>query len=216
MSKDIKNIHQRKLAVMEELSYIKKNSQNTHFKYKGVKHDDVTREVRELLVKHKIAVNVNVLSHSTEIIPQKTGSAFMTTADVQVEFINVDNPDDKTSSVGFGHGIDRNDLAPGKSISYAVKNIYLKEFALETGELDNEVNATPENELHEPQQQKPDPVREAFARIRDNLEKLEPEKLADYWDENIKHILAMPGAGQAALQAIYDKRAPKGDNDAPF
>jgi len=54
----------------------------------------------------------------------------------QVDFVNIDNPEDYCRTVVDGHANDNGDKAPGKGISYAIKYSMLKTFSIETGESD--------------------------------------------------------------------------------
>jgi hypothetical protein len=54
----------------------------------------------------------------------------------QVDFVNIESPEDYCRTVIEGHACDTDDKSPGKAISYAVKYAMLKTFSLETGEDD--------------------------------------------------------------------------------
>tara|TARA_R110000782_G_C14819205_1_gene413788 strand:- start:9681 stop:10421 length:741 start_codon:yes stop_codon:yes gene_type:complete len=135
------NVHQRIIAIMRSLSYVKKGGRNEFQKFNFVKHDDVTRSVREQLIEHGVLSIPTITESSCIEITQKNAPSYLTTITMQCAFVNIDNPEDKFSVSGIGQGIDRNDLGPGKATSYAFKNILLKTFALETGEADNEETA---------------------------------------------------------------------------
>lgn len=96
--------------------------------YKGVSHDKVLRVVRSLLIKNRILVTTNVMSHEFH------DSSNMAVASVRVTFVDVDNPEDKYSVDMFGYGLDTQDKGPGKAISYAVKYAFLKTFMMQTGD----------------------------------------------------------------------------------
>ena len=59
---------------------------------------------------------------------------FKTIIKLRVEFVNIDNPDDRFCVEHYGYGIDTQDKGVGKAVSYAYKYALLKTFALETGE----------------------------------------------------------------------------------
>lgn len=123
---DIKNIHQRMLAVMTDIAYVQKEDKKVNDQYRFVSHDAVTAKVRGALIKHGIVATTDIVRH------EQNGNR--TEVDVRVEFINVDNPADRVAINAFGYGIDSQDKGPGKAVSYAVKYAYLKAFALETGD----------------------------------------------------------------------------------
>ena len=53
-----------------------------------------------------------------------------------IEFVNMDNPDQKTIVSVEAHANDNGDKAPGKAMTYAVKTAVLKQFYFESGEND--------------------------------------------------------------------------------
>lgn len=57
-----------------------------------------------------------------------------TTVELNVFFVNADNPQDQFVVKSIGYGVDASDKGPGKAISYAFKMASLKTFCLETGE----------------------------------------------------------------------------------
>ena len=120
------NIYQRMLKVMEAVSYVQKEEKKVNNQYTFVSHDAVTKKIRPELVKNGIVAIARVISH--------TQDGNRTEADVEVDFVNAEKPDEKVTISAFGYGIDPQDKGPGKAISYAVKYAYLKAFALETGD----------------------------------------------------------------------------------
>ena len=54
----------------------------------------------------------------------------------EVNFVNIDNGEDKVTVTIEAHANDNGDKAPGKALSYGVKSAMLKVFNLETGEND--------------------------------------------------------------------------------
>lgn len=134
-----KNIYQRIHAVMEEIKYIKKDTQISGggANYAAVSHDNVIAEVRELFVQNGILV-----------YPEQTKSEILTPRDVNakvpvkmmlysgdyiVHFANIDNPTDRISVSINAHANDNGDKAPGKAVTYATKTAILKVLLLETG-----------------------------------------------------------------------------------
>ena len=123
------NIYQRIHAVMQEVDYVFKNLRVTlkpGVSYPCVSHDAVVAKVRPAMIKHGIVALSDVVASGV------TGNR--TEATVAVTFVNVDNPEDRFTVHGFGHGIDSQDKGPGKAVSYATKYVWLKTFVLETGD----------------------------------------------------------------------------------
>jgi hypothetical protein len=94
--------------------------------YKEIRHDQVTEMIRKQLIAQRLLSVVRVIDHNQD--------GNRAEVDVEVEFIDVDNPESSMKVRGFGYGIDTQDKGPGKAISYAVKYIYLKTFCLLTGD----------------------------------------------------------------------------------
>lgn len=139
MSDTLKNIYQRILGVMNDISYIQKGDKKVNGQYSFVSHDAVTGALHPLMVKHGIVVVTDVL--------EAVQDGNRTTVKVRVSFVNVDTPDDVVSVSSVGYGIDNGDKGVGKGISYATKYALLKTFLLETGDdPDNNANA-----VHEPE-----------------------------------------------------------------
>jgi hypothetical protein len=127
---EIKNIYQRKLAVMADVKNIIKNAEikgkDGKVQYKAVNHDDVTEELRPLFRDHGICPEIDVTA--VEINGNRVGMW------VRVELVNADLPSERTVSNHYAHADDFGDKACGKALSMAVKNAYLKAFMLVTGD----------------------------------------------------------------------------------
>lgn len=137
------NIYQRIHAVMKDVWYVQKKQNQNH--YNTVEHDDVTRKVRPALIKYGIVcVPIKIKTTDPKTIVEKKYNSrddreyevinYFTEAKVFIKFVNIDNPDDFTVGVAYGHGLDRAGNAPGKAISYAAKYIMIKTLYLETGD----------------------------------------------------------------------------------
>lgn len=120
------NIHQRLLAVMEAVGYVQKEEKMVNNQYRFVSHDAVTAKIRPALIKNRVLAIPRTVSHAQD--------GNRTEATVEVDFINVDKPEDRITVPMFGYGIDPQDKGPGKAISYAVKYACLKALSLETGD----------------------------------------------------------------------------------
>lgn len=136
------NIYQRINAVMRRVEYLRKDDLVTitrrdgrSFSYTAITHDAVTAAIRGAMVECGIVpvVTVNEWSQDTD--------RGRTAVEVSVKFVNIDRPDDYYIVKGLGFGDDVGDKGPGKAVSYAVKNVYLKALMLETGESDESRSA---------------------------------------------------------------------------
>ena len=124
------NIYQRINAVMKEESiYIKKGSagQGT-----GAQYDEVISVLAPLLAKHGIVVAVDKAGEARSRATVK--GAYIYECDFNVSYINIDNPDDRLTTLVESHAQDGGDKAPGKANTYATKVSMLKVFGIETGD----------------------------------------------------------------------------------
>lgn len=144
------NIYQRIHAVMKEVSYVQKGEKKVDDKYKFVSHDRVAEIVHEQAVKHGFIIVPDVVESSVEAYKavdkynKDSGikDIYIARVRINLRFINIDDPEDYFESKGWaGMGIDPQDKAVGKAISYAIKYGLLKVFVLETGDdPDNDQN----------------------------------------------------------------------------
>jgi hypothetical protein len=129
-----KNIHQRLLSVMRQVSYVRKDQRKVAGQYTAVKHDDVVAKVRPALVDAGVLVSTTVDSCVVSRETVGTRAVNIATVSVIVKFINADKPDDLISGTFWGQGDDAGDKAVGKAVSYACKYALLKTLLLETGD----------------------------------------------------------------------------------
>lgn len=135
------NLYQRKNAVMKAIKYLKKDGRISfgNQSYMAITHDAVIGALRPHLVKEGIDIGVSVTGH--ELVGKTT------IADVDLILTNIEKPEEQIIYHGFAYG-DNGDKGPGSAISYAVKNLLLKAFAIETGENDEsrfEIDTTPQD-----------------------------------------------------------------------
>lgn len=131
-----KNIYQRINSVMKEVQYIRKDAKVQG--YMAVTHDNVTAVLREHLVREGIVVQVQQVDGEMLIFrdAEKGVNMHLYSGTYDVNFVNMDNPEDRSTITLSAHAADNGDKAPGKCVSYVTKNAMLKQFSLETGEND--------------------------------------------------------------------------------
>ena len=137
------NIYQRINKVMAEVEYVKKDKavSGGGANYKAVTHDQVVSAVRSSLVKNGIVIEPKQISGEFLVLrdmnakpaPVKMG---LYTGSYEINFVNIDKPEERTSITVQAHANDNGDKAPGKAMTYAVKTAVVKQFYLETGEDD--------------------------------------------------------------------------------
>lgn len=122
------NIYEKITAIMQDVQYLAKDD---HVKfgttdYKALSEEKVTVTMRAELLKHGLVV------FPVEQTANRSGS--ITHVDVKYRIVNVENPDEYIEVVSCGDGADTQDKGSGKAMTYAYKYMWLRTFALPTGE----------------------------------------------------------------------------------
>ncbi len=140
------NIYQKMLKATEKISKVAKNLKvdiNKSASYKAVSEADVLEAVKPIEIELGIysypvkreIIETNILDTVKEYNGNRTESKqlFMR-LEVTYRFVNVDNPQDYIDIITYGDGVDSQDKAPGKSMTYADKYALLKAYKIQTGE----------------------------------------------------------------------------------
>lgn len=144
---DIKsmNIFQKMLAITDEITRVAKNLTVGVGKnqYKGVGEADVLNAVKPLEVKyrvysyptHRSIVDTSILTTTSEYDGKTTEKKqlFMR-IETTYKFVNIDNPTESIETTTYGDGIDSQDKASGKAMTYSDKYALLKAYKIETGD----------------------------------------------------------------------------------
>lgn len=122
------NIYEKITAIMQDVQYLAKDD---HVKfgttdYKALSEEKVTVTMRAELLKHGLVV------FPIEQTANRAGS--ITHVDVKYRIVNVENPEEYIEVVSCGDGADTQDKGSGKAMTYAYKYMWLRTFALPTGE----------------------------------------------------------------------------------
>lgn len=127
------NIYQRLSRVRENVDYLKKDAEVQG--YSAVTHDMVTSAVRRHLIAHGVMVIPRQVGGRAIDVgkTQKGATIIRYEADYEIDFVNIDNPEDRVTMPISSHANDQGDKAPGKAVSYATKYAMLKIFNIETG-----------------------------------------------------------------------------------
>ena len=167
------SVHKKILAVMQDVEYLRKDDEVSfgNTRYKGLTEEKVTAAVRASLVKNGLIVFPIAQVHHREPIGEKT--AMLTTVDVTYRFVDTED-DSFIEVVSSGTGVDTQDKGVGKAMTYCYKYLFLRTFAIPTGddpdkissaELDdkqkvaakkNPPKAPPKNKVAPPSQTNPD------------------------------------------------------------
>lgn len=127
------SIHKKIHAVMQDVTYIVKdgvvNYENkksgVKIKYKGVREEVVTTAVRDSMVEHGLIVFPIAQVHKRE--------GTLTTLDVTYRFLDIED-ESFIDVVSAGTGVDTQDKGVGMAMTYAYKYVFLRTFAIPTGE----------------------------------------------------------------------------------
>lgn len=136
------NLFEKMLYIESEIDTVPKNlrvDMGGGRSYKAVSEADVKKAVSPLEVKYRVkSVPIDIeIVHSEVLQVERKGyttNLFWLRIVATVEFINVDNPDERIIVKAVGDGMDSGDKAPGKGDTYSVKYCYLKAYKMVTGE----------------------------------------------------------------------------------
>lgn len=147
MNEDISlNIFQRMLNATTEIDRVAKNLKvdiSSRQSYKAVAEADVLEAVKPIEEKY----GIYSYPYSREIIKDETITNTTTYDGKTTErisllmriktvyrFVNVDNPQEFIDITTYGDGVDTQDKAPGKAMTYADKYALLKGYKIQTGD----------------------------------------------------------------------------------
>ena len=138
------NVYQRISKVMQEVQYLGKDDMvvtNAYSGagYKAISEEKVTTEIRKSLIKNGLVIIPISMEHTRddEILKDKSGTekvSRLATVNVMYRIQNIDDKDDYIMAVSSGTGVDTQDKAVGKAMTYAYKYLLLRTFAIPTGE----------------------------------------------------------------------------------
>lgn len=139
------NIYEKMLAITNEIGTVAKNLEVGVGKsqYKAVGEADVLKAVKELEAKYNVysypsnrkVIDNSIMQTRKEYNGQVTeGNQLFMRIEVEYTFVNVEKPDEQIQIISYGDGIDTQDKAPGKAMTYADKYALLKAYKIVTGE----------------------------------------------------------------------------------
>ena len=148
------NIYEKMLNITNEIKNVNKNLEVGVGKasYKAVGEADILKAVKELEYKYKVysypvdrnIIDKDILQTKKEYNGQITeGNQLFMRLEVIYRFVNIENPEEFIDIKTYGDGIDTQDKAPGKAMTYADKYALMKAYKIITGE-DPDQNPSPE------------------------------------------------------------------------
>lgn len=139
------NIYQKMSKATEKINKVAKNLKVGvgNSQYKAVGEADVLEAVKPVEIELGIysyplsrnIIETNVLTSTSEYNGKVTerNSLFLRLETVY-RFINTENPDEYVDITTYGDGVDSQDKAPGKAMTYSDKYALLKAYKIETGD----------------------------------------------------------------------------------
>ena len=139
------NIYEKMLAITSEMKSVAKNLEVGYGKnsYKAVGEADVLYEVKQLEEKYKVysypysrqVIESDVLVTEKEYNGTVTkGNQIFLRIETVYRFVNIENPDEYIDITTYGDGIDTQDKAVGKAMTYADKYALMKAYKIITGD----------------------------------------------------------------------------------
>ena len=146
------NVYQKMSAITQEIATIAKNLMvgEGRNQYKAVSEADVLAAVKPVEAKHGIysyPVQRRVIDSGEMVTVKeyKGDKSEIRRLYLRVEtvyrFVNMDNPEEYIEITTFGDGVDTQDKAPGKAMTYSDKYALLKAYKIQTGD-DPDANAS--------------------------------------------------------------------------
>lgn len=145
-------IFEKMLAITAELQTVAKNLMvgEGRSQYRAVSEGDVLAAVKPLEIKHGVysyPVKRTVID-SGEIVSknvykgeEKETRRLWLRVETVYRFVNTENPDEYIEITTYGDGVDSQDKAPGKAMTYSDKYALLKAYKIQTGD-DPDANAS--------------------------------------------------------------------------
>lgn len=151
------NIYEKLASITAELNTVAKNLMVGEGKnsYKAVGEADVLAAVKPLEQKYKVysypfsrtVIDSDIITTKKTWNGQESElSKLFLRIETVYRFVNTENPDEYVDITTYGDGVDSNDKAPGKAMTYGDKYALLKAYKIITGD-DPDKEASPEEAI---------------------------------------------------------------------
>lgn len=194
------------LEATQKISKVNKNLEVGLGKnqYKAVGEKDVLNAVKPIEIecgiysypKERKVIDTNILTTTKEYNGQTTESKqlFMR-LEVTYRFVNVDKPEEYIDITTYGDGVDSQDKAPGKAMTYADKYALLKAYKIETGDDPDKEPSTNLKEIAKPKatQKQIDIILTLVDDIESMLKYYKIDKIEDLTIEQASEIISKKG-----------------------
>jgi hypothetical protein len=133
-------LHEKILQIMQEVEYLQKDDKVGEGRnaYRAITEEKVTETIRKSLIKNKVIILPFEQVHTRTDTPSvnyegKPQIIRLATVDVKYKIIDVETGEFEVVP-SSGTGVDTQDKAVGKAMTYAYKYMMLRTFAIPTGE----------------------------------------------------------------------------------
>lgn len=157
------NIFQRMQSISNEISSVGKDlsvDMGNGKSYKAVSEANILEAVKPLEAKfgvYSYPFNREVIENAELITNSKYGekrSLYMRLK-VVYRFVNVDDPKEYVDIISYGDGVDTQDKAPGKAMTYADKYALMKAYKISTGDDPDAQGSEELKKLNKPTEENP-------------------------------------------------------------
>lgn len=146
------NIYEKLSKITQEISTVAKNLQvgEGRNRYKAVGEADVLAAVKPVEAKYgvysyplsrRVIESGEMVSKSTYKDEVKETKRLYLRVETVYRFVNIEKPEDYVDIMTYGDGVDTQDKAPGKAMTYSDKYALLKAYKIQTGD-DPDQNAS--------------------------------------------------------------------------
>lgn len=201
------NIFQRMSKVTAEISAVAKNLEVGFGsnKYKAVGEADILAAVKPIEVKHGVysyPIAREIVESGTMEKETKSGKSVQLYMRIKVtyRFLCIDNPDSYLDIESFGDGVDTQDKAPGKAMTYADKYALMKAYKIITGDDPDQYASEPQEKVTAQKAVYPDRA-EMLAFVAKAYDAENLQKILSYYN-----VSKLEELKDAQLIACYNKK----------
>lgn len=201
------NIFQRMSKVTAEISAVAKNLEVGFGsnKYKAVGEADILAAVKPIEVKHGVysyPLYREIVESGTMEKETKSGKSVQLYMRIKCtyRFLCIDNPDSYLDIESFGDGVDTQDKAPGKAMTYADKYALMKAYKIITGDDPDQYASEPQEKVTAQKAAYPDRA-EMLAFISKAYDAENLQKILTYYK-----VSKLEELKDAQLMACYNKK----------
>lgn len=206
------NIYQKMSAITQEISTVAKNLMVGEGKnqYKAVGEADVLAAVKPIEAKHGVysyPFDREIVESGEMVSATKYGdrkSLYLRVKTVY-RFVNVDYPSEFIDITTYGDGVDTQDKAPGKAMTYGDKYALLKAYKIQTGDDPDQTASETLSEVKHNEDRTGQPAYPTKAEMLGVIAKVYPEgKVRDTLLLAMK-AKTLEDMSDAAIKAVYNK-----------